>query len=161
MESNHDGDVYPHMCATSALPDFQPDPNGEGWIWRRSPRTQFRIPQYEGTVFPFLDLPVAPDFVFRELLPRELEPEPMMDDVDVREEEEDEETLLSLVVPREKSTKVSPTRKRSRASVSRLSNGKSDYHQRLSFGFDTSYRVEKDEISVEELKKRLSQLIGV
>ncbi|KAJ8104542.1 hypothetical protein ONZ43_g7799 [Nemania bipapillata] len=43
--------------ATAAIADFHC--SGHGWVWNRRPGAWFRIPQYDGCVFPELELPMA------------------------------------------------------------------------------------------------------
>ncbi|KAH9908767.1 hypothetical protein F4778DRAFT_777045 [Xylariomycetidae sp. FL2044] len=55
--------------ATAALPDFHQ--TGEGWRWNRRVGATFRIPQYDGCMCPEMDLPTATDDVIREARPRD------------------------------------------------------------------------------------------
>ncbi|KAI8633319.1 hypothetical protein F5Y19DRAFT_295961 [Xylariaceae sp. FL1651] len=50
--------------ATAAIADFHC--NGDGWVWNRRPGALFRIPQYDGYMYPELELPTAPEGVIRE-----------------------------------------------------------------------------------------------
>ncbi|KAI0914938.1 hypothetical protein F4823DRAFT_630032 [Ustulina deusta] len=43
--------------ATAAIADFHC--HGDGWIWNRRPGAWFRIPQYDGCMYPELELPTA------------------------------------------------------------------------------------------------------
>ncbi|KAI0529840.1 hypothetical protein GGR58DRAFT_509123 [Xylaria digitata] len=43
--------------ATAAIADFQC--NGDDWVWKRRPGAWFRIPQYDGCMYPELELPTA------------------------------------------------------------------------------------------------------
>ncbi|KAI0421166.1 hypothetical protein F5X98DRAFT_293311 [Xylaria grammica] len=43
--------------ATAAIADFHCD--GDGWTWNRRPGAWFRIPQYDGSMYPELELPTA------------------------------------------------------------------------------------------------------
>ncbi|KAI1409662.1 hypothetical protein F5Y13DRAFT_203315 [Hypoxylon sp. FL1857] len=54
--------------ATAAIPDFHC--TGQGWRWNRLPGARFRIPQYDGYLCPDMDLPVATDDVIEEPLAR-------------------------------------------------------------------------------------------
>ncbi|KAI1769497.1 hypothetical protein GGR53DRAFT_2546 [Hypoxylon sp. FL1150] len=53
--------------AAAALSDFHCV--GQGWMWNRLPGAPFRIPQYDGYLCPDLDLPVATDDVIEEARP--------------------------------------------------------------------------------------------
>ncbi|KAI6091354.1 hypothetical protein F4821DRAFT_200353 [Hypoxylon rubiginosum] len=53
--------------ATAARADFHCV--GQGWRWNRLPGAPFRIPQYDGYLCPDLDLPIATDDVIEEARP--------------------------------------------------------------------------------------------
>ncbi|KAI1481542.1 hypothetical protein F4774DRAFT_407850 [Daldinia eschscholtzii] len=62
--------------ATAAIADFHY--TGQGWMWNRLTGARFRIPQYDGYLCPDLDLPIATDDVIEEPKPRpQLKPSPM------------------------------------------------------------------------------------
>ncbi|KAI1806163.1 hypothetical protein F4811DRAFT_169433 [Daldinia bambusicola] len=62
--------------ATAAIADFHY--TGQGWVWNRLTGARFRIPQYDGYLCPDLDLPIATDDVIEEPTPRpQLRPSPM------------------------------------------------------------------------------------
>ncbi|KAI1470731.1 uncharacterized protein F4812DRAFT_456743 [Daldinia caldariorum] len=62
--------------ATAAVADFHY--TGQGWVWNRLAGARFRIPQYDGYLCPDLDLPIATDDVIEEPKPRpQLKPSPM------------------------------------------------------------------------------------
>ncbi|KAI2782022.1 hypothetical protein F4815DRAFT_67819 [Daldinia loculata] len=62
--------------ATATITDFHF--NGKGWVWNRLTGARFRIPQYDGYLCPNLDLPIATDDVIEEPKPRpQLKPSPM------------------------------------------------------------------------------------
>ncbi|KAI1436092.1 hypothetical protein GGR50DRAFT_702133 [Xylaria sp. CBS 124048] len=50
--------------ATAAIADFHC--TGDGWTWNRRPGARFRIPQYDGCLYPELELPTAAEDVIRE-----------------------------------------------------------------------------------------------
>ncbi|KAI1175345.1 hypothetical protein F4777DRAFT_550349 [Nemania sp. FL0916] len=50
--------------ATAAIADFQCA--GAGWVWNRRPGAWFRIPQYDGSMYPELELPTAGENALRE-----------------------------------------------------------------------------------------------
>ncbi|KAI1115341.1 hypothetical protein F5Y14DRAFT_133836 [Nemania sp. NC0429] len=50
--------------ATAAIADFHC--TGDGWVWNRRPGARFRIPQYDGRVYPELELPTAREDAIRE-----------------------------------------------------------------------------------------------
>ncbi|KAI3331500.1 hypothetical protein HD806DRAFT_161726 [Xylariaceae sp. AK1471] len=58
-----------HQHATAAIADFRC--RGDVWVWNRRPGAWFRIPQYDGGVYPELELPAAAEDVICEPLPRE------------------------------------------------------------------------------------------
>lgn len=63
--------------AAAAISDFHC--TGQGWRWNRLPGAQFRIPQYDGYLCPDLDLPVATDDVIEEPQARRpLQPSPII-----------------------------------------------------------------------------------
>ncbi|KAI0848315.1 hypothetical protein F5Y00DRAFT_262699 [Daldinia vernicosa] len=62
--------------ATATIADFHF--TGQGWVWNRRTGARFRIPQYDGYLCPDLDLPIATDDVIEEPKPRpQLKPSPM------------------------------------------------------------------------------------
>ncbi|KAI1153989.1 hypothetical protein F4825DRAFT_222716 [Nemania diffusa] len=58
--------------ATAAIADFHCE--GHGWVWNRRSGAWFRIPQYDGCVYPELELPMAGEGVVCEPVVRELPP---------------------------------------------------------------------------------------
>ena len=160
--------------ATAELPDFHRC--ADGWAWKRRPGAYLRIPQYDGCMCPDIDLPIAPDGVVIEsvtLAPALLPASSLVLDATTREVGEPTSDpmytkpphISKLVAsipgfgrpknmaplkdpPSGKDGETGATKKRFR-----LSN-----HQPVGAGV---LSPERREISLDELKKRLSQLIGV
>ncbi|KAI1083499.1 hypothetical protein F5B20DRAFT_595500 [Whalleya microplaca] len=126
--------------AAAAIADFHC--TGEGWMWNRRPGARFRIPQYDGYLCPDLDLPIATDDVIKEARPREPAPAASTDDASSPRGE----------VQQTGTTK--PSKQHDEEHGDRLSI-------RLSKTESEILSPDKAEISLDELKKRLSQLLGV
>ncbi|KAH8680856.1 hypothetical protein BX600DRAFT_520062 [Xylariales sp. PMI_506] len=172
--------------AAAALPDFQP--NGDGWSWTHRPGAHFRIPQYDGGLWPDLAQPVAPDGAVREAQPRDTTTAAdygsevkIVEVTKVSYRNSREIRTIALGSPRVPlSPKSGAARKRTsyqkklllhqqqqaqQPGFRRLSKTDLQTHHSLGMGFDGSLvdgvYPGKSEITVDELKKRLSALIGV
>ncbi|KAI1420532.1 hypothetical protein F5Y12DRAFT_719486 [Xylaria sp. FL1777] len=55
--------------ATAAIADFHC--HDDGWVWNRRPGAWFRIPQYDGSMYPELELPTAGEDAMRPPMARE------------------------------------------------------------------------------------------
>ncbi|KAK8059708.1 hypothetical protein PG996_009638, partial [Apiospora saccharicola] len=157
------------------LPDFHL--SGEGWKWNRRPGAPFRIPQYDDYMCPDLSLPIAPDNTIMEPQPRrqyQSTTEPRTLSVSLNESRlhrNDESTTIQVATdcrdtmpgddPVHEITVVGsakPTGRRSYLEVPHISRFSGlDMVKKPS---DIS-SIKRGELTVDELKKRLSHLIGV
>ncbi|KAH6658998.1 hypothetical protein BKA67DRAFT_529186 [Truncatella angustata] len=147
----------PHAAA--ALADYRPD--GEGWVWSGREGAPFRIPQYDGCVWPDIDLPIATIDVLNE---------PQA--VDLRRGVPHFSRLLGKKTERKTPRDDSPTlgcclaldlETRPENQIPRLQKNtlpEEYFSLQHNSAEDASFDTERCEITVEELKKRLSRLIG-
>ncbi|KAI0014371.1 hypothetical protein F4779DRAFT_7854 [Xylariaceae sp. FL0662B] len=136
--------------AAAAIADFHC--TGEGWMWNRRPGARFRIPQYDGYLCPDLDLPIATDDVIKESSPRG--------------------------DPASTPTRTSPRRSVQAGAKEHMPDKRGDSNNNTTPTRRLSSRAEplknirpkqepetlspdRAEISLDELKKRLSRLLGV
>jgi hypothetical protein len=147
--------------AAAALPDFHR--NGEDWAWNRRPGAQFRIPQYDGYLCLDWNLPVALDDVIKEPQARGLSQGPPVKAIEtlkaIHRRDSSDLCATAAVSPRPIHRNGSKKRQSQQVSLARLS--KADF-QRQSYGNTLEgHGLDRCEITVDELKKRLSRLIGV
>lgn len=161
--------------ATAALPDFHRC--ADGWAWKRRPGAYFRIPQYDGDMYPDIDLPIAPEGVVIEPVP--LSPpalplasslrldatieevgEPISDPTDTKPHH-----ISKLIVsipglgrPRNMTPQKAPPSGKDGDTGATKKKLRLSNHQLVGAGV---LSPERREISLDELKKRLSQMIGV
>ncbi|KAI1776863.1 hypothetical protein F4818DRAFT_361216 [Hypoxylon cercidicola] len=168
--------------ATAALADFHC--NGQGWMWNRFPGAPFRIPQYDGYLCPDLDLPVATDDVIEEPRPRPpLQPAATLTPATPNSDNDSGIVIFSPFSPlspspvREISLEMFPQPPRGRKmdttekSVDKQQESgerrkKAQAPQmptfvRLAKGEPDVLSPVRSEISADELRNRLSQLLGV
>jgi hypothetical protein len=141
------------LHASAALADFYQ--NGEDWLWNGSAGAPFRIPQYDGFLWPDLDSPVAADNVIREPQPRH--PSSYLSKRTARPHSRGSSLLLASCLgssPRRSLARLSSQR----SQTLRLSKSQAP-GQRLSTDSGSSLQG-MSEMTVEELKRRLSHLIG-
>lgn len=150
--------------AAAAIADFHC--TGQGWMWNRLPGARFRIPQYDGYLCPDLDLPVATDDVIEEPKPLpQLKPSPMPPDRPPPSPPVSSDALLS---PRPEMFPKPPRQ----PVVHKLGKKKPDPSRgkpkktppgfiRLAKEEQTPLSPDRSEISLDELRHRLSELLGV
>ncbi|KAJ2985045.1 hypothetical protein NUW58_g5743 [Xylaria curta] len=125
--------------ATAAIADFHSE--GHGSAWNRRPGAWFRISQFDGWIYPELELPIAGDDAI--CIPGARGPEEM---VTARDPTPPDPSSAATVNPKGQRQMTIPW--------ARLGECNGDG----GMGVGSQAR---SEISVDELKKRLSQLIGV
>jgi len=57
--------------ATASIADFHYNGDSDGWVWNRRPGAWFRFPQFDGNIYPELELPTPPADAICEPLARE------------------------------------------------------------------------------------------
>ncbi len=171
--------------ATAALADFRR--SGEGWVWNRRSGARFRILQYDGCLCPEIDLPIATDDVIREIGPR-LHPLPLPLTLPPPSPSEDTASDANQRLPHPRRVPKTggsrrPLPHRPAIQVTRQPEAVRDRHKdnvvlmtpssrskgdatTKKFALDhvglvDTLSPERYEISLDELKKRLSRLIGV
>lgn len=169
------------LHASAALADFHID--GDGWRWNGRAGAPFRIPQYDGSLWPDLDMPVAIDGVIRETaaldpisrLAREAKPSSSSSPAKKAPGWRHHSRIDSIlsVSSADSSPSMSPVRglplSQQRLPASRLSQAHYPVHRpssSISIIVSSSdsplqQQGKSKEITVDELKKRLSRLIGV
>ncbi|KAK6196826.1 hypothetical protein LQW54_011141 [Pestalotiopsis sp. IQ-011] len=169
------------LHAAAALADFHID--GDGWRWNGRAGAPFRIPQYDGSLWPDLDMPVAIDGVIRETaalesisrLAREAKPSSSSSPAKKAPGWRHHSRIDSIlsVSSADSSPSMSPVRglplSQQRLPASRLSQAHYAVHRpssSISIIVSSSdsplqQQGKSKEITVDELKKRLSRLIGV
>ncbi|XXG98544.1 hypothetical protein Hte_004869 [Hypoxylon texense] len=169
--------------ATAAVADFQC--NGQGWMWNRLPGAPFRIPQYDGYLCPDLDLPVATDDVIEESRPLPpLQPAATLIPSTPNKWDNDDGSFMSgpfsPSVFREVSLEMFPQPPRGReigtantTADTRQEPGEKEKKKKKPQAPQTPRIVklakedphlpspDRSEISLDELRSRLSQLLGV
>ncbi|RYP36434.1 hypothetical protein DL767_003397 [Monosporascus sp. MG133] len=150
--------------ATAALADFHPC--GEGWVWNRRSRARFRIPQYDGYLCPGIDLPLATDDVVGEPMPC-----PPQSRTPVGETRNQDQVPSPGKAGAGSKAPIKPAGQKNRPQLRNWAkdNGLAmeqlpEEAPKLRFGQsggDETLSVERCEISLDDLKKRLSQLIDV
>ncbi|KAL7627533.1 hypothetical protein AAE478_001726 [Parahypoxylon ruwenzoriense] len=163
--------------ATAAIADFHCA--GEGWMWNRLPGARFRIPQYDGYLCPDMDLPIATDDVIEEPRPQMLADTAATESI-ITTRIEDSGCFATYNKPhqvpvREARRGATGTSARDDKTNNRPNNdNNSDLPGEYSEKNTTcnlvrpskaepvlSSNPDKSEISLDELRIRLSQLLGV
>lgn len=147
--------------AAAALADFHR--NGEDLAWNKRSGAQFRIPQYDGYLWLDWNLPVAPDDVIKEPQARELSERPAVKPVETSTtrygRNPSDLYATAALSPKLNLRNGSKKRQSQRVSLARLS--KVDFQQQSLSNALEGHGLDRCEITVDELKKRLSRLIGV
>ncbi|CAJ2513591.1 Uu.00g017100.m01.CDS01 [Anthostomella pinea] len=160
----HEHLTHTNQHATAAVADFHG--TGEGYMWNRRPGALFRIPQYDGWVCPEIDLPVATDDVIQEPTPRN----PSSSHGPPRNEQQSSRKLALATKKNSMRTITpgTPEKRDSTADKTALATGGGLQVEelplptmQLSPGGAGVLSPTRSEISLDELKKRLSSLIGV
>ncbi|KAI1377786.1 hypothetical protein F4677DRAFT_47570 [Hypoxylon crocopeplum] len=160
--------------ATAAIADFHC--TGQGWRWNRLPGARFRIPQYDGYLCPDLDLPVATDDVIEESKPRPpLKPSPVIKPAKPMTTAMSDDGFLS---PKPEMFPMPPRRHKININIhngNKLNTWLGGYSSeekkkkakppppiiRIAKAEPQVLRPDKPEISLDELRNRLSRLLGV
>lgn len=123
---------------------------------------RFRIPQYDGCLWPDLDLPVAPGHVIQEPQARSYSYRPggwKQAEASRGGQSSPARTLAGVIGFPDQSPKLAAKKTSQRLSGNRLSEGALSSPQRSTR--PDSPGQDKGEMTVDELKRRLSRLIGV
>lgn len=167
--------------ATAALPDFHRC--SDGWEWNRRPGVHFRIPQYDDYMCPDIDLPVAPDGVVVEPMvptPHSAPTLPPISMLGIGRRRASKEISIVTTAPIPDPTGTKGLCSKLTVSLPKLESPRNitptklppvkEEEPVLKKKFRLSHRQlggmgalspQSVEISLDELKKRLSQLIGV
>ncbi|KAI0387698.1 hypothetical protein F5Y04DRAFT_9899 [Hypomontagnella monticulosa] len=153
--------------ATAAIADFHCA--GQGWKWDRLPGARFRIPQYDGYLCPDLDLPIATDDVIEEPKPLpQLKPSPMPPDRPPPPPPlSSSDALLSPrpemfpKPPRQPVIRKLNNKKKPDPASGRKPKKTPPGFIRLAKEEQTPLSPDRNEISLDELRHRLSELLGV
>ncbi|KAI2624239.1 hypothetical protein GGR54DRAFT_595588 [Hypoxylon sp. NC1633] len=175
--------------ATAAIADFHCA--GQGWKWDRLPGARFRIPQYDGYLCPDVDLPIATDDVIEESKPRPpLKPSPVILSASARKKKS-KPVASGIPVPSSRHVQVvrpemfpKPPRRHRRNNGNHKLDGRElgaemkeksmeDEKEkpkpkpkppgivRVAKGEPEVLSPDRSEISLDELRNRLSRLLGV
>ncbi|RWA10030.1 hypothetical protein EKO27_g5084 [Xylaria grammica] len=152
--------------ATAATANFHCD--GDGWTWNRRPGAWFRIPQYDGSMYPELELPTAGEDAVFPPMRDTTRASPLARDraADGQSQRERQPPPLSPLPGRRRRRHPGTEQPENSRPVQRERyEGKDaeDDEEILSPGCGENNNTSggSSEISLDELKKRLSQLIGV